>query len=155
MQSPADLTEEDEGERVTLTYQSRYHPDADRTEVEGTVDEVVQNHSGSQYVYIEDERGRILEVVPHAVNVSHDEDGAYVDRRIGDDPQVEVRRLYEVYVTGVTAKYVRAEDEEEAREKGIRATDFGDLHDSTDKHAASRTDEEYAETHMTHDEIVE
>ena len=129
----------DEGEPCVLRYQSPYHPDADKTTVEGTVDAV---HPDSDILFIVDDQGRTLEVTPTSVLIYETADGENSDQRIGDDPEVDVKRLYEVYVDGVTRKFVRASDDQSARERAIDATDFGEMNDMTDANAASRIDDE-------------
>lgn len=131
-------TPDDEGEKVVLRYQSRYHPDADKTRVEGEIDDVQPSYGR---LYIEDGDGRGLEVSRGKVRLNTDAEGNYRDRTIGDAPEVEVKRLFKVYVDGTTVKHVRAEDEDTARDHAHRVTDFGEMNDMTDANAASRTSE--------------
>lgn len=146
------VTKEDEGEQCTLRYQSVHHPDAEKTAVEAEIDEVYPDDG---YVFLRDEQGRLLEVTPRSVVVNTDGDGDYVDRRLGTDPELEVKRLHRVHVDGTVVKYVRASDENTAREIATEHTDFGELSDATDADAATRVDEVNAAGAVEHRVIEE
>lgn len=83
----------------------------------------------------------MLEVTDHSAVLHCDAEGEYEGSRIGEEPELEVTRLYKVLLTGVDVTHVRAPDGEEARDIAMSITNFGDLNNNTDRNAAARIEE--------------
>ena len=77
------ITSNDVGKRVTVAYQSRFHPKASRSTKTGEIVAVQDEH-----VFIEHDDGRELRVANGKVTVRLDGDGKYSDRPLGDNPEV-------------------------------------------------------------------
>lgn len=134
-EGPFGLTPDDEGEKAVVRYQSVHHPNADKTEVRGTILDVADN-----LFFIEDEQGRTLEVGGHYVSLYETADGRHKDVKLGEAPSVEPRRLFEVAISGAKTRHVRSPDSESARDRAIKSTNFGDLYNNTDVNAARRVE---------------
>lgn len=139
------VNKEDEGERVSVLYDSRFSQSDQKTIVEGEIDEVQSNAEGTQtYVFVTTDDGRVLEIDHWGhVTVHNDAEGNYVDRTLGDDAELNVKRLYEVFVDATVIKHVRASDEDVAKKVAESNTDAGEMNITTDVNAATRIDESH------------